>query len=178
MKDDRLKNKEDRVCKEQKEGMASTGDADSMIEGIGESKVGNANERDAQTQAQILDNVDELLAALTERLKYKLPREASRILKVKGLPFALSAGDLYEIFGKQGSVRQIRQGATDETKGSALVVYDDVYDANNALKNLSGFNVAGRYLTVTFFNPAKERRRARRVFNEEAEQILKQKARL
>ena len=34
----------------------------------------------------------------------------------------------------------------DETKGTAFVIYEDIFDAKNAVDHLSGFNVAGRYL--------------------------------
>ena len=33
----------------------------------------------------------------------------------------------------------------DETKGTAFVIYEDIFDAKNAVDHLSGFNVAGRY---------------------------------
>ena len=36
------------------------------------------------------------------------------------------------------------RGASGETKGTAFVVYDDIFDAKNAVDHLSGFNVAGR----------------------------------
>lgn len=48
---------------------------------------------------------------------------------------------MYEIFGKYGAIRQVRVGATKETRGTAFVVYEDIYDAKNAVEHLSGFNV-------------------------------------
>ncbi len=36
------------------------------------------------------------------------------------------------------------RGNTTETRGTAFVVYEDIYDAKNAVDHLSGFNVAGR----------------------------------
>ena len=33
-----------------------------------------------------------------------------------------------------------------ETKGTAFVCYDDIFDAKNAVDHLSGFNVAGRWI--------------------------------
>jgi pre-mRNA branch site protein p14 len=59
---------------------------------------------------------------------------------------------LYDIFGKFGAIRQIRKykikinirGNTNQTRGTAFVVYEDIYDAKNAVDHLSGFNVAGR----------------------------------
>ncbi len=45
----------------------------------------------------------------------------------------------------------IRSGDTKETRGTAFVVYEDIYDAKDALDHLSGFNVGGRYLVVLYF---------------------------
>ena len=33
------------------------------------------------------------------------------------------------------------------------MVYDDIYDAKNAVDHLSGFNVAGRYLICLYYQP-------------------------
>ena len=49
----------------------------------------------------------------------------------------------------------VRRGHTAETKGTAFVVYEDIYDAKNAVDHLSGFNVGGRYLIVLYYNPSK-----------------------
>ncbi len=35
-------------------------------------------------------------------------------------------------------------GTKPETKGTAFVVYEDIFDAKNAVDHLSGFNVMGR----------------------------------
>eukprot|EP00375_Theileria_parva_P002427 XP_765105.1 hypothetical protein [Theileria parva strain Muguga] len=75
------------------------------------------------------------------------------------LPYKITSEELYDIFGKYGSVRQIRKGNSATTKGTAFVVYDDIFDAKNALDHLSGFNVAGRYLVVLYYNPAKANKR-------------------
>jgi pre-mRNA branch site protein p14 len=37
-------------------------------------------------------------------------------------------------------------------------VYEDIYDAKNALDHLSGFNVCGRYLVVLYYQPTKMRK--------------------
>lgn len=58
---------------------------------------------------------------------------------------------MYDIFGKFGAIRQIRVGNTPETKGTALVVYEDIFDAKNACDHLSGFNVCNRYLVVLYY---------------------------
>ena len=71
----------------------------------------------------------------------KLPPEVNRILYVRNLPFNITDEDMYDIFGKYGAIRQIRIGQTRDTKGTAYVVYEDIYDAKAALEKLSGFNV-------------------------------------
>ena len=47
----------------------------------------------------------------------------------------------------------LSSGDKQETRGTAFVVYEDIYDAKNALDHLSGFNVCGRYLVVIYFKP-------------------------
>jgi RNA recognition motif-containing protein len=47
-----------------------------------------------------------------------------------------------------------------DTRGTAFVVYEDIYDAKVAVDHLSGFNVAGRYLIVLYYQPSKFGRRA------------------
>lgn len=42
---------------------------------------------------------------------------------------------LYDLFGRYGAIRQIRKGNTKETRGTAFVVYEDIYDAKNACKS-------------------------------------------
>ena len=86
----------------------------------------------------------------------RLPPEVNRALYVRNLPFSISTEDLYDIFGKYGPIRQIRLGTTKETRGTAYVVYEDIYDAKNACDHLSGFNVQNRYLIVLYFNPARQ----------------------
>ena len=54
----------------------------------------------------------------------------------------------YDIFGKYGAIRQIRVGNTPETRGTAFVVYEDIFDAKNACDHLSGFNVCNRSVTT------------------------------
>lgn len=34
-------------------------------------------------------------------------------------------------------------------------MYEDIYDAKNAVEHLSGFNVCGRYLVVLYYQPKK-----------------------
>lgn len=45
--------------------------------------------------------------------------------------------------------RQIRQGISNATRGTAFVVYEDVMDAKQACDKLNGFNFQNRYLVGT-----------------------------
>ena len=40
----------------------------------------------------------------------RLPPEINRIIYVRNLPYKISADELYDIFGKYGTIRQIRKG--------------------------------------------------------------------
>ena len=81
----------------------------------------------------------------------RLPPEVNRVLYVRNLPFKITAEEMYDIFGKYGTIFQIRVGDKPDTRGTAFVVYDDIYDAKNAVDHLSGFNVCGRYLIVLYY---------------------------
>ena len=63
----------------------------------------------------------------------RLPPEVNRILYVRNLPFKVTPEELYEIFGKYGAVFQIRRGTARDTRGTAFVVYEDIYDAKRAV---------------------------------------------
>ncbi|BDA42273.1 Splicing factor 3B subunit 6-like protein [Coccomyxa sp. Obi] len=86
----------------------------------------------------------------------RLPPEVNRVLYVRNLPFNISSEEMYEIFGRYGAVRQIRLGTSKDTRGTAYVVYEDIYDAKTAVDGLSGFNVANRYLIVLYYNTSKQ----------------------
>jgi pre-mRNA branch site protein p14 len=93
---------------------------------------------------------------------------------VKNLNYQITGEDLYELFGRYGSIRQIRIGNEPKTKGTAFVVYDDVMDvsllampeatlltgsnfqAKNALDHLNGFHLQERYIVVLYHMPAKQ----------------------
>ena len=89
----------------------------------------------------------------------RLPPEVNRILYVKNLPYKITSEEMYEIFGKFGAIRQIRVGSTPETRGTAFVVYEDIFDAKNACEHLSGFNVSNRYLVVLYYQCTKAYKR-------------------
>ena len=40
--------------------------------------------------------------------------------------------------------KSLNRGTAGDKKGTAFVVYEDIFDAKNAFDHLSGFNVAGR----------------------------------
>uniref|UniRef100_T1ILL3 RRM domain-containing protein n=1 Tax=Strigamia maritima TaxID=126957 RepID=T1ILL3_STRMM len=93
--------------------------------------------------------------AMQRKTNARLPPDVNRILYVRNLPYKITAEEMYDIFGKYGAIRQIRAGNTPETRGTAFVVYEDIYDAKNACDHLSGFNVCNRYLVVLYYNPTK-----------------------
>ncbi|KAF1940705.1 RNA-binding domain-containing protein [Clathrospora elynae] len=85
----------------------------------------------------------------------KLAPEVNRALFVKNLSFNVTPEELFDLFGKFGPVRQIRQGIANNTKGTAFVVYEDVMDAKSACDKLNGFNFQNRYLVVLYHQPDK-----------------------
>ncbi|GLD92210.1 hypothetical protein PINS_up000743 [Pythium insidiosum] len=99
------------------------------------------------------------MATQGRRGNARLPPEVNRVLYVRNLPFKISSEEMYDIFGKYGAIRQIRLGVNNDTRGTAFVVYEDIYDAKNAVDHLSGFNVCGRYLIVLYYQPNKMQNR-------------------
>ncbi|KAJ3011874.1 Splicing factor 3B subunit 6 [Thoreauomyces humboldtii] len=93
--------------------------------------------------------------AQKSRANVRLPPEVNRVLFVRNLPFKITTEDLYDLFGKYGSIRQIRVGTAADTKGTAFVVYEDIFDAKAACDHLSGFNIMGRYLIVLYYSTMK-----------------------
>ncbi|KAM0683330.1 Splicing factor 3B subunit 6 [Mitosporidium daphniae] len=104
-----------------------------------------------------------------------LSPEVNRILFVRNLPFKISAEDLFDLFGKYGTIRQIRIGSEKETRGTAYVVYEDIFDAKNACEHLSGFNVQGRYLIVLYYQPIKQLKKMDMEKKREQIALLRQK---
>jgi len=85
----------------------------------------------------------------------KVAPEVQRVLFVKNLSYNVSSEELFDLFGKFGPIRQIRQGIANNTKGTAFVVYEDVMDAKTACDKLNGFNFQNRYLVVLYHQPEK-----------------------
>ena len=48
------------------------------------------------------------------------------------------------------------RGNGAKTKGTAFVVYDDIYEAKNAVDHLNGFNVGGKYLICLYYQQQKQ----------------------
>jgi pre-mRNA branch site protein p14 len=91
------------------------------------------------------------MAGAMRSRQQRLPPEVNRALYVRNLPFKITSDEMYDIFGKYGAIRQIRLGSANDTRGTAFVVYEDIFDAKSALDHLSGFNVCGRYLVVLYY---------------------------
>ncbi|KZL76088.1 RNA recognition domain-containing protein, partial [Colletotrichum tofieldiae] len=85
----------------------------------------------------------------------KLAPEVNRALFVKNLSYNVTPEELFDLFGKFGPIRQVRQGIASGTKGTAFVVYEDVMDAKQACDKLNGFNFQNRYLIVLYHQPEK-----------------------
>ena len=92
---------------------------------------------------------------IRKRANTKLRPEVNRIIYVRNLPHKITPDELYDIFGRYGPIRQIRKGVAGKTKGTAFVVYEDIYDAKNAVDHLSGFNVGGKYLNCLYYKHTK-----------------------
>lgn len=58
-----------------------------------------------------------------------------------------------------------------DTRGTAFVVYEDIYDAKNAQEHLSGFNVQNRYLIVLYHQTKKQ---TQKLSTKEQEEELRQ----
>lgn len=110
-----------------------------------------------------------------KRANARLPPEVNRILFVRNLPFKITSEELYDIFGKYGAIRQIRIGTAPDTKGTAFVIFEDIYDAKNACDHLSGFNVQNRYLIVLYHQAAKLHKKVDAAKKKENIEQLKEK---
>ncbi|KAH7034998.1 uncharacterized protein B0I36DRAFT_360450 [Microdochium trichocladiopsis] len=80
-----------------------------------------------------------------------------RILFVKNLNYDVDSKALWTLFdpNQERIVRQIRQGISVDSRGTAYVVFWNVMDAKNALDKLNGFNFQNRYLVVLWHQPEK-----------------------
>jgi pre-mRNA branch site protein p14 len=107
--------------------------------------------------------------------QFRLPPEVNQIIYVRNLPLKITSEQLYEIFGKYGGIRQIRRGIAADTKGSAFVAYQDIFDAKNAVDHLKGLQVAGKYLIVNYLQKDRILKRAEiRKAKQEIENLKKE----
>lgn len=97
--------------------------------------------------------------AVSPHTQMRLPPEVNRILYVRNLPTKITPEQVYEIFGKYGAIRQVRRGIAPDTKGTAFVVYEDIFDAKNAVDHLNGFNISGKFLIVVYYQKEKMMKR-------------------
>lgn len=75
-----------------------------------------------------------------------------RTLKVDHLHPVLGKDELQAIFGEFGPVTTIdlRVDANGQSTGTATVTFKNTDDARTALEGLHGFELAGKYLQVTW----------------------------
>ena len=85
--------------------------------------------------------------------------------------------ELFDLFGKFGPIRQIRQGTANNTKGTAFVVYEDVTDAKQACDKLNGFNFQNRYLVVLYHQPEKVVKKEGQTLEQRREELERVKKR-
>lgn len=84
--------------------------------------------KDQPSVTSLTDAVSLLSCAYMSFSQAKLPPGANRILFVKNLNYQITGEDMYDLFGRYGSIRQIRIGNEAKSKGTAFVVFDDVMD--------------------------------------------------
>lgn len=94
-----------------------------------------------------------------DRMAIVLPPEVSRILHVTNLPAVINGEKLYGIFEGFGRLRQIRVGNAPETKGTALVVFEDIYDAKSAVDKMDHYKITStRAMRVQYFDLEKHKK--------------------
>lgn len=80
----------------------------------------------------------------------------SRSQQRNSLTFSANMEPSAKSEGKNNMMSIFRRGNTGKTKGTAFVVYEDIYDAKNAVDHLNGFNVAGKYLICLYYQAHKQ----------------------
>uniref|UniRef100_A0A4W5NJJ7 Splicing factor 3B subunit 6 n=2 Tax=Euteleosteomorpha TaxID=1489388 RepID=A0A4W5NJJ7_9TELE len=134
-----------------------------------------AEERYLGVQDLTTEELQDVLNGHVPSFQIRLPPEVNRILYIRNLPYKITAEEMYDIFGKYGPIRQIRTGNTPESRGTAYVVYEDIFDAKNACDHLSGFNVCNRYLVVLYYNANRAFQKMDTKKKEEQLKLLKEK---
>ncbi|KFO23388.1 Pre-mRNA branch site protein p14, partial [Fukomys damarensis] len=113
------------------------------------------------------------------RWRCKQPRGrtgASVLFILKGAPFRILVS-VTALAQRVGFDLRLRPswGNTPETRGTAYVVYEDIFDAKNACDHLSGFNVCNRYLVVLYYNANRAFQKMDTKKKEEQLKLLKEK---
>ncbi|KAK0461940.1 uncharacterized protein EV420DRAFT_1640239 [Desarmillaria tabescens] len=86
-----------------------------------------------------------------------LPPGANRILFVKNLNYQITGEDLYDLFGRYGTIRQIRIGNEQKRRARRSLYLMMLWMcAKNALDHLNGFHLQERYIVVLYHMPAKQ----------------------
>jgi len=108
----------------------------------------------------------------------KIAPEQLPILFVKNLNYDVDSKALWTLFdpNQERIVRQIRQGISVDSRGTAYVVFWNVMDAKNALDKLNGFNFQNRYLVVLWHQPEKTLRSKTDEISMRREQLAQLKA--
>lgn len=92
------------------------------------------------------------MSSNNDKKPIRLAPEVNKIIFVRNLPYKITSEEMYDVFGRFGAIRQIRKGKTGDRKGTAFIVYEDIFDAKDAVENLNGFNVGGRYLVALYYS--------------------------
>lgn len=80
------------------------------------------------------------------------------IVLVKNLPYNPNTTSLYSLFGKIGTINQIRvPGEKSTNLGTCFVIYTDVQSAKKAVSELNGVNFEGRYIVVSLYQVDKSK---------------------
>eukprot|EP00746_Dinoflagellata_sp_MGD_P125262 gnl/MRDRNA2_/MRDRNA2_59995_c0_seq1.p1 gnl/MRDRNA2_/MRDRNA2_59995_c0~~gnl/MRDRNA2_/MRDRNA2_59995_c0_seq1.p1 ORF type:complete len:113 (-),score=1.47 gnl/MRDRNA2_/MRDRNA2_59995_c0_seq1:67-405(-) len=108
----------------------------------------------------------------TYRKNFEIPTDVTRVIFVRNLPYAITGDHLYKLFAKYGAIRQIRIGNASDTKGTAYVVYEDIFDARTACEHLSGYNMQGRYLILLFHHEITKSKEKDTETNQEEESTI------
>lgn len=93
-------------------------------------------------------------------LRPYLAPAVNRVLFVRGLPAKFTGDEVYTIFGEFGRLRQVRMGNEPATRGTAFVVYEDIYDAKSAVDQLgAGLQLTShKFLEVRYFDEEKHKK--------------------
>jgi pre-mRNA branch site protein p14 len=69
------------------------------------------------------------MSSSNDKKPIRLAPEVNKIIFVRNLPYKITSEEMYDVFGRFGAIRQIRKGKTGDRKGTAFIVYEDIFDA-------------------------------------------------